>query len=331
MKKLFFLSVVLILANGSLPAQVNLDSGLVAYYPFSGNADDESGNGNNGTVMGAVLTTDRFGIDSAAYEFNGASTFITIPSSATLESPTTELSQVAWINLYSWSPIGQPFGPILMKSNSGGNAFQYRLSVGSGGINTAINNWNNGVTVPDTLNFNEWYFIVTTLKDDTVRAYVNGVFIGADTLVGPISPNSLPLEIGRDVPGVTEIFNGKIDDVRIYNRMITPEEIDSLYDEFTTSADVPTNSISRTFKLYQNYPNPFNPSTTIEFSLPSSEFVSLDVFNVAGQQVANLISDKLSAGDHKYEWTAGELASGVYLYKLQAGEYINMKKMILMK
>ena len=155
------LIAVIFFCFGNLFAQVNLDSGLVAFYPFQGNANDESGNGNNGTVMGAIPTTDRFGIDSAAYEFDGTSSYITVPSSPSLESPDTALTQAAWIYLYGWSLVGQQgVGPIIMKSNSGNNAFQYRLSIGVDGINTAINNWNNAVLIPDTLNFNEWYFIL---------------------------------------------------------------------------------------------------------------------------------------------------------------------------
>lgn len=102
----FFLFVLLLFCITNLHSQVNLDSGLVAYYSFNGNADDLSGNGNHGTVIGAVLIADRFGIDSSAYEFDGTSSYITIDSSPTLESPSTELTQAAWINIYSWSLVG---------------------------------------------------------------------------------------------------------------------------------------------------------------------------------------------------------------------------------
>jgi hypothetical protein len=107
--------------------QTVADSGLVASYPFNGNADDESGNGNHGTVLGTVLTTDRFGNENSAYEFDGSSTYITIPTSESLESLTTKFSQIAWINIYSWSLVGAEFGPVFMKSDNIDNVFQYRL------------------------------------------------------------------------------------------------------------------------------------------------------------------------------------------------------------
>ena len=87
----------------------------------------------------------------------------------------------------------------------------------------------------------------------------------------------------------------------------------------------------REFSLQQNYPNPFNPATTIEFSLPQSGFVTLKIYNILGEEVATLVSKKLPAGKHKYDLDASNLASGVYLYRIQAGDYVEAKKMILMR
>ena len=86
------------------------------------------------------------------------------------------------------------------------------------------------------------------------------------------------------------------------------------------------------FLLMQNYPNPFNPTTNIEFSIPKSEFVTLKVYNILGEEVATLVAEKLAAGSYKYDWsrTAG-MASGVYLYRIQAGTFQQIKKMILIK
>jgi hypothetical protein len=85
------------------------------------------------------------------------------------------------------------------------------------------------------------------------------------------------------------------------------------------------------FELLQNYPNPFNPSTTIEFALPKSAFVTLKVYNLLGEEVATLMAEQQSAGIHKLNWDARGLASGVYLYRLEAGEFVQVKKLILMR
>jgi len=83
--------------------------------------------------------------------------------------------------------------------------------------------------------------------------------------------------------------------------------------------------------LGQNYPNPFNPTTTIEFSLPHTDFVTLKIYNILGEEVATLVSEKLHAGRYKYEWDAGELVSGIYFYQLRAGDFTQTHKMILLK
>ena len=79
------------------------------------------------------------------------------------------------------------------------------------------------------------------------------------------------------------------------------------------------------------YPNPFNPSTIIEFSMPHSGFVTLKIYNALGEEVVRLASEKLTAGQHRYHWDAGNLASGVYLCRLTVGDQIRARKVILMK
>jgi hypothetical protein len=85
------------------------------------------------------------------------------------------------------------------------------------------------------------------------------------------------------------------------------------------------------FSLMQNYPNPFNPTTTIEFSIPKSEFVTLKVYNILGEEVATVASEKLSAGGHEYLWNPENQVSGVYLYKLEVGRSSKTRKMILLR
>ncbi|MCX8105743.1 MAG: T9SS type A sorting domain-containing protein [Ignavibacterium album] len=94
------------------------------------------------------------------------------------------------------------------------------------------------------------------------------------------------------------------------------------------------NKISETptdFSLFQNYPNPFNPNTKIQFSVSTAEFVSLKVFDVLGNEVATLVSEQLTPGIYQHNFDATNLSSGVYYYKLQAGNYSETKKMILMR
>jgi hypothetical protein len=85
------------------------------------------------------------------------------------------------------------------------------------------------------------------------------------------------------------------------------------------------------FHLSQNYPNPFNPSTTISFSIPSQSYVSLKVFDALGREVSVLVSQELTAGTYSHQWTSTGLPSGVYFYRLQAGNFSESRKLVLVK
>jgi len=85
------------------------------------------------------------------------------------------------------------------------------------------------------------------------------------------------------------------------------------------------------FTLRQNYPNPFNPVTSIKYQVARTSQVDLSIFNILGQKVATLVSDKQQAGDYNVEWDASGFASGVYLYRLTADKFIEIKKLVFIK
>ncbi|MBI4427939.1 MAG: T9SS type A sorting domain-containing protein [Ignavibacteriales bacterium] len=100
---------------------------------------------------------------------------------------------------------------------------------------------------------------------------------------------------------------------------------------FTTSVSKQTSTIPFEYDLSQNYPNPFNPSTEIQFSLPYRSYVTLTIFDLLGREVATLVSEELSAGSYSTRWDAAGMPSGVYLYRLQAGEFVETKKLLLLR
>ncbi len=102
-------------------------------------------------------------------------------------------------------------------------------------------------------------------------------------------------------------------------------------DKMSGAGNAKSKSIPRSYALYQNYPNPFNPATTIRFDLPEDQVVSLKVFNVLGQQVAELAHGALEAGEHSVTSEFGHLPSGMYIYKLSAGKFNDVKKLLLVK
>jgi len=100
----------------------------------------------------------------------------------------------------------------------------------------------------------------------------------------------------------------------------------SIVDGIEDQTDLPTD-----FKLMQNYPNPFNPNTIINYSVPKQGKVTIAVFNALGKQVATLVNEEKSAGNYKIDFNAENLSSGIYFYKMQANEFIQTKKMLLLK
>ena len=105
---------------------------------------------------------------------------------------------------------------------------------------------------------------------------------------------------------------------------------DNRIDKILIGGDNQINSIAE-YSLEQNYPNPFNPNTTIKFSITGEVWVNLTVFNILGEKVKDLKNEMMKPGYYEVEFEASHLASGVYLYKIKAGDFVQTKKMILMK
>jgi hypothetical protein len=101
--------------------------------------------------------------------------------------------------------------------------------------------------------------------------------------------------------------------------------------EMVTSVERSPTDLPTHFSLEQNYPNPFNPSTNISFSVPNKAFITLKVFDALGREVSILVSEELAGGRYERLWSAANLPSGVYFYRLQAGEYLETKKMVVLK
>jgi hypothetical protein len=116
------------------------------------------------------------------------------------------------------------------------------------------------------------------------------------------------------------------------NDPVTPTVVVPIHMIVSTSVDVENDlNAPLVFNLEQNYPNPFNPSTTIKYTIPELSKVKLTLFNLLGEEVTTLVNEEKIAGNYSVEFNASALPSGVYFYELRAGEYIAVKKMILLK
>ena len=138
-------------------------------------------------------------------------------------------------------------------------------------------------------------------------------------------------------PVATNKFNGI--NFAIDNNTTTALKLTDVYVDMGTPLDSSkvvaveqnNNNLPTQFALDQNYPNPFNPTTTIQFALPKTSNVHLVVYNILGQVVANLADGNYNAGYYKINFDASNLASGIYFYSLKAGDFVSVKKLMLLK
>jgi gliding motility-associated-like protein len=212
----------------SSPYQLN--QGVVACYPFNGNAQDESGNGNTPVATNVILAQDRFNVNNAAVQFNGFNSFLEVPNSPSIQSPSGSISFTFWARVSAWNFAGGvQYTPILSKSVTTANA-QYRAMVRADGAYAMANgnSWN-GV-IGSATNINTWYFFTIVAKNDTMFYYRNGTLLGF--VRGPVAytlNNTTPLRIGRNDVNTQVFFNGRLDELRIYNRAVSAAEVLALY------------------------------------------------------------------------------------------------------
>lgn len=512
---------------------------LVAYYPFNGNANDESGNGNHGVINGAMLTVDRFGNPNSAMRFDGISSEIGFGANRVLNLM-GNFSIQAWINLETIYENNSAWPTIISETGADRHIGEFVLRMWGPKVEFFRRPTEGNRSVMDVVSVTQLTphstYQIVAVYDGSLHLYINGVLDPATEYVDAYEgPGATQTRIGNGpYPSNNEYFNGVIDDIRIYNRALSIEEIQSLYSEGNTYAlntmvvgnglvhrtpDLPlyntgavvslsatpdpgwtftgwsgdasgsTNPLSVTmnaaknitatftcalavnagpdiivyfgyaplaytqlnatmspvisgatyswlpatglssttianpvaapmvtttyevkvvangctttdqvtvtvedvrcgnnldkvsilhrlgnggfvqicvslnalpthlahgdvfglgkvgaevaeipkqFGLQQNYPNPFNPSTTIRYALPVDAQVTLEVYDMLGRSVAELVNGEVKAGYHDVNFDASNLASGLYVYRLQSNagngkSEMQMRKLILLK
>jgi photosystem II stability/assembly factor-like uncharacterized protein len=145
--------------------------------------------------------------------------------------------------------------------------------------------------------------------------------------------NSANYPVIIKVEGINIFLKDQINGKLISSELKSGEQL-KITDNRLTSIEVSGQIVSglpSTFEIFQNYPNPFNPSTKIKFSIPKESNVNLSIYNVLGELVSTLVNESMKPGNYELEFNGKDLASGVYIYRLEAGNFISNKKMILMK
>jgi len=223
----FCFSVLNLLAQPSF-----VTNRLVAYYPFSGNADDESGNENNGTLNGGTLTNNMAGVPNSAYSFNGISDFISIADFAGADADAHTIS--LWINANSWTNMRSSSGlyvDILGKDNLTPGTRQWVCQ----GDQTGQIRWAVFTSMGEfrmdsnaRLQTNQWYQISTVWDGTNESQFINGVFDSSLSAPGTLVQSNAPVRIAGN-PSDYQFFDGAISEVRIYDVALTPNQVEELY------------------------------------------------------------------------------------------------------
>ncbi len=233
-KAIYYLIILSSFVTSSLCAQLPSylpAEGLVGWWPFNGNANDESGNGNNGNVNGAILTNDRFGNSNKAYSFDGISDFIEIVNTL-LPNVNTSFSVSFWFNtnLNTVQAIISESSPIPNNTN-----YKYAINF-STILNVSTSNGisSNGVQSQSQIITGQWIFgsMVYNSSAQNIKVYFNGIEEGVISNTIYSNQNNAT-QIGRGIAGGSGIpgayMSGKIDDIGIWNRALTQQEISALY------------------------------------------------------------------------------------------------------
>lgn len=213
-------------ASNSIELDVDLtcDESLVAYYPFNGNANDESDNSNNGTVNGASLAMDRNGNENSAYSFDGVNDYITLGSDFDFENATINI----WFKVLDYNTDSDHiFGSDHSSKQNG------LLALASKEIDGVLNlRYNKNGSIVDAPTNEEWHMATISFVGNDYNFFLDGVEVGSGTDNGDInSVNGISVStIGCD-RNIGRHFTGLIDDIRIYDRALTITEIDALYNE----------------------------------------------------------------------------------------------------
>jgi len=312
MKKLLFKFLSLIFVCNYTVAQVPSyvpTDGLVGYWSFNGNANDESSNGNSGTVNGAVLTIDRFNNENSAYYFDGIDDNI-------IASPLTSVNEEVSISLWIKNDNNEgEWNGIITTQPDTSQGFLFQEYV-DGRYDWTVATGTNYVDLfSNSAISDQWDHFVTVINDNGMRIYINGVLDASRDLGSYNLYSTANLCIGSRYE--TEWFKGTLDDIGIWNRTLTESEINELYD----SEGLSTNSI-----IYESnfnvYPSPAYDQITVDFgNLDNVEGRNIKITNIIGQEV-------LSQSMNTDIINVSELSKGIYIIRISDGVSQASKKFI---
>jgi hypothetical protein len=328
---------------------------LVAYFPFSGNANDASGHGHDGTVINAQVTNDRFGNVASAFAFNGTNASIVVPNDTSLNFQNA-MTLNLWIKV-SGLYAGREQYPL--SHGNWQNRWKLSLSPSTNKLRFTVKNTNGQIRDLDgetSLVLDTTYNITCVYSGSELELYMNGLLDAFTPFSGAINATTSAMTIGQVLPGDNNYdFNGILDDIRLYNYALPLHDIASL--AVTSVGSEGTVTIPVDCALAQNFPNPFNPSTKIGYRVSGlgaskagsgssglgssktgsgdwglgSRVVRLTVYDILGREVAVLVNESKPPGNYEVQWDASRRSSGVYICRMSAGDFVQARRMLLLR
>jgi glycerophosphoryl diester phosphodiesterase len=321
----------------------NLTSDFVAYYQLDSisiNAPDTlvydlSSNANNGFVKNGTFVSS--GYLGNTLEFDGVDDFVQFSNSPSFDINGNQVTVSVWTKL-SYLPVDMPtpFGPLfdsetdryVLYEDRGNNELRFKVT-------TSVSAERPGISGADLV-IDEWINVVGVYDGATAKIYLNGLLKDTHNLTGTVGTGQVAMLGKSGTSGTPSYFKGSMDNVIVLNRALPEDEVLELFNNTKISASPlvsveSENEIVRRFELLQNYPNPFNPTTTIMFQLPVSAKVTIKVYDLLGSEIATLIDESKEAGYHSIVFNGNSLASGLYFFKIKAEDFVQTKKMMLIK
>ncbi|GEM_PF-1753018 len=317
MKHLLLFSLFLITLIGA-KAQ-DIQSGLVARYSFCGNLNDLSGNENHGVYMNGVdpiYAEDHNGNANKAMYFNGFSDWVRVPATESINSPTTAVTVSAWANYQSlafgtWASIFSKTDQFELETRS--------YSLGINGETGQIY-WHSTYVGQAPLQPNTWYHLAITYTPELLKCYLNGEFIGEAVPNEVMTPNEYAFEIGRDTPQTTDFFNGFIDEVNVFNRVLSDADIAMLYlYDDCSAASVYDQQWSGKVQVF---PNPVSDYLMVNFEGQSNPR-EIRILNALGQTI---LVENTTEQYNKLDLS--NLNPGAYILQISSEEGVYMQKIM---
>jgi glycerophosphoryl diester phosphodiesterase len=320
----------------------NLPEKVISYYSLDEISKDSviadfTASANNGILKNGIKLGPGF--VGNALQFDGVDDHVLFPASSTFDINAPAVSVSLWAKL-SFLPAELPgsFGPLF---DSDGDQYVFYEDKGNKELRfkvaTTVSAERPGIPQADLIS-GEWIHLAGVYDGTAAKIYLNGVLKDSHPLTGNVKAGQV-LMLGRSGNASPSYFKGSLDNIHVFSKALSEDEIKDLYQNSKTAAiktpvSVEQNyeeSIPVSFALSQNYPNPFNPTTKINFSLPKSGLVTIKLYDILGKEVEIIENTFRNAGSYTVSFDASNLASGVYIYKMISGDFSSSKKLMLLK